>query len=172
MLRAQSPGRVQTHRTAPPQAYMEEKRVYTEEALDASLRSTCSQTDLIVESMRYSLLAGGKRVRPMLCLAATEMFGGDISVRPGPFALPPRRHAAASQCAGGREREGRVERGGKGREGSRGEEFAGVGSRPRNSAACKRARSAQVWGVQVNARRGLECGRVEAAAGAAAGGEG
>jgi len=61
-------------------AYMEEKRVYTEEALDASLRSTCSQTDLIVESMRYSLLAGGKRVRPMLCLAATEMLGGDISV--------------------------------------------------------------------------------------------
>lgn len=33
-------------------------------------------TDLISESMRYSLMAGGKRIRPVLCLAACEMFGG------------------------------------------------------------------------------------------------
>lgn len=58
--------------------YMEEKRVITEAALDASLTSTVPETDLIVESMRYSLMAGGKRVRPMLCFAACEMFGGDI----------------------------------------------------------------------------------------------
>jgi geranylgeranyl diphosphate synthase type II len=32
------------------------------------------------ESMRYSLLAGGKRVRPILCLAACELVGGDIEV--------------------------------------------------------------------------------------------
>ncbi|KAG8373466.1 hypothetical protein BUALT_Bualt11G0027200 [Buddleja alternifolia] len=31
----------------------------------------------IHESMRYSLLAGGKRVRPVLCLAACELVGGD-----------------------------------------------------------------------------------------------
>ena len=30
------------------------------------------------KSMRYSLLAGGKRVRPVLLLAACEMLGGDI----------------------------------------------------------------------------------------------
>lgn len=60
--------------------YMEEKRQYTEAALDASLQSTCPETDTIVESMRYSLLAGGKRVRPMLCFAATEMFGGSLEV--------------------------------------------------------------------------------------------
>jgi len=30
----------------------------------------------LCESMRYSLLAGGKRVRPVLLLAATEMLGG------------------------------------------------------------------------------------------------
>ncbi|KAK4482095.1 hypothetical protein RD792_011546 [Penstemon davidsonii] len=29
------------------------------------------------ESMRYSLLAGGKRVRPILCLAACELVGSD-----------------------------------------------------------------------------------------------
>ncbi len=31
----------------------------------------------IHEAMRYSLLAGGKRVRPALCLAACELVGGD-----------------------------------------------------------------------------------------------
>ncbi len=30
------------------------------------------------EAMRYSLLAGGKRIRPMLCLAAADACGGDL----------------------------------------------------------------------------------------------
>jgi geranylgeranyl diphosphate synthase, type II len=30
----------------------------------------------ICESMLYSLMAGGKRVRPILCIAACELFGG------------------------------------------------------------------------------------------------
>lgn len=34
----------------------------------------------ICESMRYSLLAGGKRIRPILCLAACEMFGGNDEI--------------------------------------------------------------------------------------------
>ncbi len=33
---------------------------------------------LLCESMRYSLLAGGKRVRPVLLLAACDMLGGDV----------------------------------------------------------------------------------------------
>ncbi|WJX89817.1 hypothetical protein P8452_71784 [Trifolium repens] len=32
------------------------------------------------EAMRYSLLAGGKRVRPVLCLAACELVGGTESM--------------------------------------------------------------------------------------------
>ena len=32
----------------------------------------------LCESMRYSLLAGGKRVRPVLLLAACDMLGGDV----------------------------------------------------------------------------------------------
>ncbi|MBP3655326.1 MAG: polyprenyl synthetase family protein [Clostridia bacterium] len=32
----------------------------------------------LCESMRYSLLAGGKRVRPVLLLAACEMLGGEL----------------------------------------------------------------------------------------------
>jgi len=68
--------------------YMEEKRVLTESILDASLKSTVPQTDVIVESMRYSLMAGGKRVRPMLCFAATEMFGGSLeAAKPTAVAL-------------------------------------------------------------------------------------
>lgn len=34
--------------------------------------------DHLCDSMRYSLLAGGKRIRPVLLLAACEMLGGDV----------------------------------------------------------------------------------------------
>lgn len=47
-------------------------------ALDASVPMAYPET--VHESIRYSLLAGGKRVRPMLCLASCEMMGGDVSV--------------------------------------------------------------------------------------------
>lgn len=50
------------------------------QALEDSVVSPEPQTDLICESMRYSLMAGGKRIRPVLCLAACEMFGGDEEV--------------------------------------------------------------------------------------------
>ena len=33
----------------------------------------------IVKAMKYSLMAGGKRVRPILCLAASEAAGGELS---------------------------------------------------------------------------------------------
>ena len=47
-----------------------------ERALDASLQVTCPEVAKITESMRYSLLAGGKRIRPIMCIAACEMAGG------------------------------------------------------------------------------------------------
>ena len=34
--------------------------------------------ELLVRSMNYSLLAGGKRLRPSMLLAAVEMLGGDV----------------------------------------------------------------------------------------------
>ena len=37
-----------------------------------------SQAETCHESMRYSLMAGGKRIRPILCLAACEMLGGTV----------------------------------------------------------------------------------------------
>ncbi|KAJ1452052.1 isoprenoid synthase domain-containing protein [Pelagophyceae sp. CCMP2097] len=57
-------------------AYLKTKVKAIEVALDASLVSETPETKKIVESMRYSLLAGGKRIRPVMCIAACEMFGG------------------------------------------------------------------------------------------------
>jgi geranylgeranyl diphosphate synthase type II len=63
------------------QAYFGEKLPIIEAALEDSLVSTEPQTDNIVASMKYSLMAGGKRIRPILCLAACDMFcDGDDSV--------------------------------------------------------------------------------------------
>jgi geranylgeranyl diphosphate synthase type II len=36
--------------------------------------------ETIHEAMRYSLLAGGKRIRPMLCLASCALVGGDPAI--------------------------------------------------------------------------------------------
>lgn len=54
--------------------YMLEKANSVNQALDAAvgLRDPLK----IHEAMRYSLLAGGKRVRPVLCIAACELVGG------------------------------------------------------------------------------------------------
>ncbi len=56
--------------------YLQSKIVPIEAALEASVASRIPQTDKICESMAYSLMAGGKRIRPVLCIAACEMFGG------------------------------------------------------------------------------------------------
>lgn len=59
-------------------AYLLAKKGPIEEALEASVKSIEPQTDKICESMLYSLMAGGKRIRPVLCLASAEMFGGTV----------------------------------------------------------------------------------------------
>ena len=55
-------------------AYIMEKNGPITQALQDSIVSTQPQTQKICESMLYSLMAGGKRIRPVLCLAACEMF--------------------------------------------------------------------------------------------------
>ena len=46
---------------------------------EAYLQKTCAgmsfDTDILTESMRYSLFSGGKRVRPVLFFSSLEMFG-------------------------------------------------------------------------------------------------
>jgi geranylgeranyl diphosphate synthase type II len=56
-------------------AYLAKAKAKVEEALDQSLRP--ERPESLREAMRYSLLAGGKRLRPILCLAACELAGGD-----------------------------------------------------------------------------------------------
>lgn len=58
-------------------SYMVEKANIVNKALDDSV--SVKNPPMIHQAMRYSLLAGGKRVRPMLCIAACELVGGHQS---------------------------------------------------------------------------------------------
>lgn len=49
---------------------------YFESELDKYLNSLTKIPNNLMESMRYSLFAGGKRIRPVLLLAVNEMLGG------------------------------------------------------------------------------------------------
>jgi geranylgeranyl diphosphate synthase type II len=55
-------------------AYLSSKRRQINSALDSMFPDTSRK---IVSAMKYSLMAGGKRLRPILCLAAAETVGGD-----------------------------------------------------------------------------------------------
>ncbi len=52
--------------------YLHQKRALVDAALERFLPVADGPLARHVEAMRYSLLAGGKRVRPILCLAAAE----------------------------------------------------------------------------------------------------
>lgn len=60
------------------QQYLEARRLMVEEALEVALPQQDGPETRVVEAMRYSLFAGGKRLRPILCLAASEAVGGDL----------------------------------------------------------------------------------------------
>eukprot|EP00930_Biecheleria_cincta_P003535 TRINITY_DN104474_c0_g1_i1.p1 TRINITY_DN104474_c0_g1~~TRINITY_DN104474_c0_g1_i1.p1 ORF type:complete len:383 (+),score=62.69 TRINITY_DN104474_c0_g1_i1:50-1198(+) len=70
--------------------YLTSRIKIVEETLDASVVSKSPYTAKIVESMRYSLLAGGKRIRPVLCLAGYEMIrgGSDAATEAAREAMP------------------------------------------------------------------------------------
>ena len=57
--------------------YLETRRHMVEEALQAALPRGEGPEARVVEAMRYSLFAGGKRLRPILSLAAAEAVGGE-----------------------------------------------------------------------------------------------
>nr|ACR19637.1 geranylgeranyl diphosphate synthase [Salvia miltiorrhiza] len=72
--------RVSTQRDDAPfnfNAYVVEKANHVNKALDDAV--AVRNPPMIHDAMRYSLLAGGKRVRPMLCIAACEIVGGPQS---------------------------------------------------------------------------------------------
>jgi len=57
---------------------LRDRQQRVEAALDASIQE--GYPEKIYQAMRYSLLAGGERLRPILCLATCELLGGTESM--------------------------------------------------------------------------------------------
>lgn len=57
--------------------YLAEKQKTVNDALVHLFAST-NQNDRIVKAMMYALMAGGKRLRPILCLCSAEAVGGNV----------------------------------------------------------------------------------------------
>jgi geranylgeranyl diphosphate synthase type II len=57
--------------------YLADRAAEVDAALDAFLPKAKEKPSSIHEAMRYTVFAGGKRLRPILCLAAAEACGGD-----------------------------------------------------------------------------------------------
>jgi geranylgeranyl diphosphate synthase type II len=60
-------------------AYLRFRRKEIDRALDYYLPNTNVKPATLHKAMRYSLFAGGKRLRPILCLAAAEACRGKVS---------------------------------------------------------------------------------------------
>ena len=61
-------------------SYLASKRELVDRKLDSLLKYSPKSITPLEESIRYSALAGGKRLRPILMIAANEAFGGKDEV--------------------------------------------------------------------------------------------
>ena len=61
------------------EAYLKDRRNIVEEALDRYLPAGDQEPRELHAAMRYSVFAGGKRIRPILCMASAEACGGDLA---------------------------------------------------------------------------------------------
>ena len=59
------------------EAYLDGRRAEIDAALAGVLPSPPDCPPVVRDAMAYSLLAGGKRLRPILCLASADAVGGD-----------------------------------------------------------------------------------------------
>jgi geranylgeranyl diphosphate synthase, type II len=59
--------------------FFEEDRLAVDAALERLLPAESAQPSSIHTAMRYSVFAGGKRMRPILCLETARIFSGDIA---------------------------------------------------------------------------------------------
>ena len=60
-------------------SYLVSRQKLVDRALDRYLPKENTKPATIHKAMRYSLFAGGKRLRPVLCLAAAETCGGEVA---------------------------------------------------------------------------------------------
>jgi geranylgeranyl diphosphate synthase type II len=58
------------------QAYLVSRREIVDRALERHIQSHQERSQTTWKAMRYALFPGGKRIRPILTLAAGELFGG------------------------------------------------------------------------------------------------
>ena len=61
-------------------AYLDARLAEVDAALASILPPGPDCPPVVFEAMRYSLMAGGKRLRPILCLASADAVGGDRSL--------------------------------------------------------------------------------------------
>jgi geranylgeranyl diphosphate synthase, type II len=64
--------------------YLQSRRALVDETLAANLPPEDTQPPAIHEAMRYAVLGGGKRLRPILAIAAAEAVGAET----GPLLVP------------------------------------------------------------------------------------
>ena len=68
--------------------YLESRKTLVDQALELYLPAETTEPPVIFRSARYSVFAGGKRLRPILCIGAAEAVGGPIdAVMPAACAL-------------------------------------------------------------------------------------
>ena len=60
-------------------AFFEEDRLAVDAALDRLLPRESTRPSSIHTAMRYSVFAGGKRIRPILCLETARIFAPDVT---------------------------------------------------------------------------------------------
>ena len=65
-------------------AYLKGQQILVDDALNRFLPRVTVRPKTVHQGMRYSVFAGGKRLRPILTLAAAEACGGEMR-----SALPP-----------------------------------------------------------------------------------
>ena len=63
--------------------YLRERAALVEQALAHAVSTVDGAAGRLLEAMRYSLLGGGKRLRPVLALAACESVGGPLEAAMG-----------------------------------------------------------------------------------------
>jgi geranylgeranyl diphosphate synthase, type II len=61
------------------QTFFEQDRLEVDAALDRLLPPESTQPPSIHRAMRYSVFAGGKRIRPILCLETARIFTGNLT---------------------------------------------------------------------------------------------
>jgi geranylgeranyl diphosphate synthase type II len=66
--------------------YLKSRRELVDRALDANLPAASTPPTVIHEAMRYAVLGGGKRIRPILAIAAAEACGAKAEPLIVPFA--------------------------------------------------------------------------------------